>query len=139
MQAKLGYHLGYGHGKRTVDRAAAGAGVPATAEVLGDAGDIQGPFAAQARAEAAIRQFPEEDGNFDVLDRECVVDQTLAVFFFGADRIHLLVSDPDPGKRTFAVKVGEGRAEKAHLGGGVAEVYIPRATCRISTCQNELP
>ena len=73
--------------------------------MLGHAGDVNFPFAAQADAIAAIREFAKEDGNLHVRHGERIVDQALAIFLASAEALHLFLRHPDPGQRTFAMQV----------------------------------
>src|ERR1700744_4035859 len=84
--------------------------------------DIDLAFAAQAYPIAAVGQFAEEDRDLHIAHREGVVDQAFAIFFACAEALHLLACDPDPGERTFAMEMAEGRSEEAKLGGGVSEI-----------------
>ena len=54
--------------KRAFKGATAGAFVSTAAEVLGDAGDIEFTFAAQAYTKAILGQFAEKSGYFDLAD-----------------------------------------------------------------------
>jgi len=128
---------GHGDGQRPVDRTAAGAFVTAATEMLGHAGDIHCSFAAKADAIAAIGEFAKEDGDLHVGDGERIVDEALAIFFAGAEALHLFLRDPDPGQRTFAMQVGERGAEQPHLGGGMPKINMARAMRGVRSGEHE--
>ena len=100
-------------------------------------GDIHFSFAAQADAIAAIGEFAKEDRDLHVGHGERVVDQALAIFFAGAEALHLFLRDPDPGQRTFAMQVGERRAQQPHLGRGMSEIDMARAKRGVGPGQHQ--
>src|SRR5713226_6340721 len=93
----------HGNVQRSIERAAAGAFVAATAEMLGHGRDIHFSFAAETDAVALIGKFTKEDGDLHVSHGECIVDQPLAIFFTSAEALHLFLRNPDPGERTVAM------------------------------------
>jgi hypothetical protein len=92
----------------------------ATAEVFGDLGYIELAFAADAEAElTGIGYFAEKDCSFNIRDADEVIDDAFAVLGVGTGAVHVLVGDPGPGNRAFALEIREGRGKQADLAGWV--------------------
>src|ERR1700722_13596151 len=97
----------------------------AAAEVLGNVGDVELAFAADAEAEqTGLGNFAEKDGGFDASDADEVVDDAFAVLGVGAGAVHVFAGDPGPGDGAVKLKIVEGCAEQADLAGGVGEVKV---------------
>src|SRR5690348_372592 len=122
----------------TFNGQSAGASMATAAEFFGYGGNIEGAFAPQADAEPSFRQFAEEDGDFDIANRQRVIDEAFTVFFSGADPLHLLLSDPDPGQRSLALQRGKRGAQQPKLRGGMAKIQGPGTTHRVSTRKHKL-
>ena len=93
-----------GRMQRPIHRTTAGASVATTAEFGCDPRNINLAFATQAHAEAPVGQFTEKSRDLHIADCESVIHQPFAIFFFRAHAIHLLLRDPDPRQRTFALQ-----------------------------------
>ena len=52
--------------------------------------------------------------------------------------LHLLLSHRDPRQRSFPVQVRESRAQQPHFRGGVSEVNVAGAVCRIRARQYQI-
>src|SRR6202041_675818 len=114
-----------GSAQRAVQGAPAGAAMAAAAEVLGNAGDVELAFAADAETElTGVRYFSEKDGGFGVSDADEVVDDAFAVLGVGSGANHLFAGDPGPGDGAFALEMGEGCAEQVDLAGGVGKIQV---------------
>ncbi len=85
-----------------IESAAGGELVAASAEVLGDDGNVDGAFGSQADADAAFGELAKKNSGLDTDNSKSVIDDALAVFVGCAGTGHVLVGDGDPGKRTFA-------------------------------------
>ena len=68
----------------------------ATAESLGNGGDVELPFAAQAHPVAAIREFAKESCYFYTMDCQGIVHQAFAIFIDCSRTIHLIARHPYP-------------------------------------------
>ena len=78
FRTKLGKDAIGSHAERTAESASAGAAVAAAAEVLGNAGDVNLPFAANAETELIdIGQFAQEDRSLDTDDADEIVRRRL--------------------------------------------------------------
>jgi hypothetical protein len=103
---ELGEDAFGGDFERAIEGASAGVAMAATAEVLGDLGDVDLSLTADTEAElAGIGDFAKEDGTFDAGDADEVVDDAFAVLGYGADAIHVLAGDPGPGKIAVGLEV----------------------------------
>src|ERR1700733_2714497 len=97
----------------------------AAAEVLGDTGDIDLSFAANAEAKlAGVGDLTQKDGRLDAGDADEVVDDPFTVLCHSADTVHIFAGDPGPGEVAVALEVGESYAQQANLAGGVGEVDV---------------
>ena len=93
------------------------------AEVLGDLGNIELSFAANAEAELAC-DLAEKDSRFNSGDADEIVDDAFAVFGHSADTIHIFAGDPGPGEVAITLEVGESNTKQADLAGRVGEVDV---------------
>src|ERR1700746_545841 len=111
--------------QRSFDRTTAGTRVAAAAEIFSDVRHVQLAFAPQAHSKSSIRKLTEEDGNFHVADRERIIHQAFAILFFRAGALHLLLRDPYPGERAFALQGRKSRTQQPQLRGGMSEINVP--------------
>src|ERR1700679_528712 len=97
----------------------------AAAEVLGDVGDVEFAFAADAETElVGGGDFSEEDCGFDAGDADEIVDDSFAILGVGSYPVHVFPGDPGPGDGAIALEVRKGYAEEADFAGGIGEVEI---------------
>ncbi len=99
----------------------------AAAEALGDLGYINFTFAADAETELAGRggAREEEDGGFDAVDADEIVDDAFAILGFRAGEVHVLVGDPGPGEwAVCAEELERAIAEETDLAGRIGEVDV---------------
>src|SRR5215469_17460100 len=123
--------------QRAVDRATAGTGVSTSSELFGNARNIKLSLAAQAHAKSAVGKFSKKHCDFDLPDRERVVDQAFAILFSGANPLHLLLGNPNPSQAALALQSGKGCAQQTQLGGGVPKVDRTRAQAGIGSCEHQ--
>jgi hypothetical protein len=109
--ANLEQNLPYRLGEWTLDRATAGALVPATAETLRNVSNIKFAFTSQAHAVPPVGQLPKERRNFDSTDRKNVVHQAFAVFFNRAATFHLFLRHPGASDVALHIQTAQGLAQ----------------------------
>jgi hypothetical protein len=110
--------------------------VSAAAAFLRDLSDVQSAFTAQAYAKTAVGLFTKEDCDFYIANREGVIHQAFAVFFFGSGAFHLLLRYPNPRQGTLALQRRQCCTEKTHFGCRMPEVNLAGATRRIGAGQH---
>src|SRR5262250_2432537 len=100
--------------------------MPATAKLFSNLRHVELAFASKAHTKSPVRELAEKRRDFHVTDRERVVDQAFAIFFLGAYPLHLLLCNPDPRKRTFALQSRKRGSEQSQLCSRVSEINVSR-------------
>src|SRR5580698_3378248 len=91
--------------QRSFNRASAGMLMPAAAQSLGDAGNIERTLAANGKPYPVIRQLPQKDGHLHPGNPNRVVHHPLAVFFSSRGAQHVLVRNPHPRQSPIAPQI----------------------------------
>src|ERR1700733_6511020 len=108
--AQFGQDLVEGPNEGSIHGATSRIFMSSAAQLLGNGGNVDPSFAAQAHADALFGQLAQKDGGLDIGKRKRIVHNAFTILFGGTGAHHVVVGDPKPGQPSFAVQVVERRA-----------------------------